>query len=80
MKKLLLLGCIFVISIFSTSCNYNQTQNKVIITRNDTAENEISGMGIDYEIKNVQSTNIDENFKYKSTGEIIIYLKISDTK
>ncbi|MCC3864062.1 hypothetical protein K0040_07005 [Terrisporobacter petrolearius] len=184
MKKLLLLGCIFVISFFSTSCNYNQVEDKVVITKNDTGENNISGMGIDYQIKNitkgkynvslyskefkkgnfekeerlynttltfdknvdkinlsiyqenenikvyigdsdintitsdffkntsgialfgldtekeiiinnelpiigyiigddvknVQSTNIDEIFKHKSTGEIVIYLKISDTK
>ena len=184
MKKLLLLGCIFIIWIFSVSCQYNRTQDKMIITKDYTSENYISGMGIDYQIKNItkgkynislyskefkegsyikeeqlynttlafdknldkvnlsiyqeneniniyigdsetskatldffkdvngialfeldtekeitfnnelsivgyiigddvkniQSTDIDEIFKYKSTGEIIVYLKISDTK
>ena len=53
MKKLLLLGWIFVISVFSTSCNYNQVEDKMVITKNDTGENNISGMGIDYQIKNI---------------------------
>ncbi|WP_434799350.1 hypothetical protein [Terrisporobacter vanillatitrophus] len=53
MKKLLLLGCVFIISIFSVSCKYNTTQDKMIITRNYTSESYISGMGMDYQIKNI---------------------------
>ena len=53
-KKLLLLGCVLIILIFIVSCKSNNIENETIIFRNYLSENNISGMGLDYKLKNIK--------------------------
>lgn len=62
-KNILLLGCVFIISIFIVSCKSkntgnevttNNTENEITISKNYLIKNDVSGMGTDYEIKNIK--------------------------
>lgn len=53
-KKILLLGCMFIISIFIVSCKSSNIANEITINRNYLIEHDVSGMGTDYEIINIE--------------------------
>ncbi|KKY00214.1 hypothetical protein VN21_15435 [Paraclostridium benzoelyticum] len=67
MKKILLLGCLFIISIFIVSCKASNIANDEIMTINinNLIEHDVSGMGTDYEITNIE----------KGKYNISVYLK-----
>lgn len=62
-KNILLLGCVFIISIFIVSCKSknmgnevttNNTDNEITMSKNYLIKHDVSGMGTDYEIKNIK--------------------------
>lgn len=76
MKKnnLLILGCILIASIFIVSCSSNNIEtNETLITRDYLSENNLSGMGSDYKIKNIKKGkyNLSLYAKEFSKGKLL---------
>lgn len=77
MKKinLLLLGFVFIVSIFIVACSSNDTvkNDEMIISVDYSNEHNISGMGLDYKLKNIKpgKYNISLYSKEFSKGKFV---------
>ena len=80
-KNILLLGCVFIISIFIVSCKSNNIENEITITKDHLIENDISGMGTDYEIKNIKKGKYNINLYSKefAKGKFVKEQKLYST-
>jgi hypothetical protein len=80
-KNILLLGCVLIISIFMISCKSNNIENEISISKNYLTEHSESGMGTDYEIKNIKKGkyNISLYSKEFAKGKFLKEQNLYDT-